>query len=76
MHEYAAIAAAAGLTPAQLALGFCRSRSYIPSVIVGATSPDQLRENLGAFGPARLGADVLAAIDEVHLRHRNPSLMD
>jgi len=75
--EYAAIAAAAGLTPAQLAYAFCRSRRYVPSVIVGATTLDQLRENLGAFTPAgELGEEVLAAIDAVHSARRNPSLVD
>lgn len=49
----------------------------MPSVLVGATSPEQLRENLAAFGPAgALGQDVLAAVEALHLRHRDPCLVD
>lgn len=75
VHEYRRIAGEAGVTPAQLAYGFCRSRWFIPSTIIGATSLPQLRENLLAFSKP-LSDDTLAAIDEVHRQHRNPSLMD
>lgn len=43
------VAAEAGVTPAQLALAFCRSRWFVPSTLVGATSLTQLAENLAAF---------------------------
>ena len=69
------IAAAAGLTPAQLGYAFCRSRWFIPSTIIGATSMEQLEENLGAFA-AELSAEVLEAIDDVHRQMRNPALQD
>lgn len=78
---YAEIAKEAGTTPAKLAIDFCRSRRFVSdagSVIVGATTVDQLRENLEPFssGDAStppLSEDVLASIDEVHLRCPNPS---
>ncbi|KAK3274086.1 hypothetical protein CYMTET_17713 [Cymbomonas tetramitiformis] len=71
------IAAAAGLTPSQLAYSFCRSRWYIPSTIIGATTMEQLKENLLTFTPGReLDIDILGAIEDVHKRHRNPTLMD
>jgi aryl-alcohol dehydrogenase-like predicted oxidoreductase len=75
VREYVRVAAEAGVTPAQLAYGFCRSRWFVPSTLVGASSVAQLRENLGAFS-AELPPEVLAAIDEVHVRHRNASLVD
>ena len=42
-------------------------------VIIGATTVDQLKENLDAFeGDAGLSEDVLEQIDEIHLKLRNP----
>jgi len=77
VREYSRIAESAGLTPAQLAYAYCRSRWFVPSTIVGATSLSQLRENMGAFTPAaRLHPEVLAAIDAVHSYNRNPALSD
>lgn len=73
--EYVRIAREAGLTPAQLGYAWCRSRPFIPSVIVGATSAAQLRENLGAFAND-LSDHTVAAIEEVHNQHRNPALVD
>jgi len=46
------------LSPAQLAYAFARSRPFVPSTIVGATSVAQLREGLAAFaGPPGGSAD-------------------
>lgn len=73
--RYAAIADDMGCTPAQLAYAFCKSRWYIPSTIIGATSMGQLEENLDAFG-LELPDAVLTAIDDVHRLYRNPSLYD
>eukprot|EP00197_Chlamydomonas_leiostraca_P015869 CAMPEP_0202880210 /NCGR_PEP_ID=MMETSP1391-20130828/34783_1 /ASSEMBLY_ACC=CAM_ASM_000867 /TAXON_ID=1034604 /ORGANISM="Chlamydomonas leiostraca, Strain SAG 11-49" /LENGTH=346 /DNA_ID=CAMNT_0049562681 /DNA_START=65 /DNA_END=1105 /DNA_ORIENTATION=- len=76
--EYVAIAKEAGLTPAQLGYAFCRSRWFIPSVIVGARTVDQLAENLQTWSkPAgALSQQVLDAIQAVHLVKRNPACVD
>ena len=76
-ERYAEIAAEAGLTPAELAIAFVRTRAFLDggSVIVGATTLDQLKENLAPFADgqaAELDEEVLAKIDEVHLRSRDP----
>jgi aryl-alcohol dehydrogenase-like predicted oxidoreductase len=73
--EYAALAKAQGLTTAQLALAWCASRWYVHSTIIGATSVAQLEENLSAFD-IELSDEVLAAVDAVHLEHRNPNVLD
>jgi aryl-alcohol dehydrogenase-like predicted oxidoreductase len=73
--RYAALAGEMGCTPAQLAYAFCKSRWYIPSTIIGATSVLQLDENLDAFG-LELPEAVLTAIDDIHRQYRNPSLYD
>ena len=72
VQQYAALANAVGLTLVQLALAFCRSRLFVASTIVGATSIAQLRENIDAFS-VTLDAATLAAIDDIHLRFTNPA---
>ena len=77
-NEYARIAEENGMTPAELSVAFCRTRRFISdagSVIVGATTLDQLKENLSPFdgNTATLDEDVLAAINEVHMKCRDPS---
>ena len=75
--EYAALAESSGLTPAQLAILWCRTRQFVEhgSVIVGGTSIAQLAENLDAFDldPSRLTDELRREIDAVHLRCRDPS---
>ncbi len=56
----------------QLALGFIASRPFVSSTIVGATSREQLAENLDAMETA-LDRDTLEAIDAIHLRYTNPA---
>jgi voltage-dependent potassium channel beta subunit len=57
------IAAQLGLSRAQLALAWALRHETVSSVIIGATRPDQLDDNVGAV-KAELDADVLAAIDQ------------
>ncbi|MEW6562966.1 MAG: NADP(H)-dependent aldo-keto reductase [Pseudomonadota bacterium] len=68
--EYAGVAQRFGLSPAAMALAFVRSRSFVTSTIVGATSMTQLQENLRLND---LSPEVLQAIHEVHLRYPNPA---
>src|SRR5512135_1184159 len=44
--EYVRIAREAGITPATMALAFARTRWFTGSVILGATTQEQLKENL------------------------------
>jgi aryl-alcohol dehydrogenase-like predicted oxidoreductase len=57
------IAEGAGLTMSQLALAWILRQQNVASAIIGASRPEQVRENAAASG-ARLGADTLEAIDE------------
>jgi 1-deoxyxylulose-5-phosphate synthase len=57
------IAAQAGLTMAQLALGWVLRQQNVASAIVGASRPEQVRANASASG-VKLSADTLAAIDD------------
>lgn len=79
-NEYARIAEEAGMTPTELAIAFTRTRRFISdagAVIVGATTLEQLKENLAPFDAGdtttALSEDVLAAINEVHMKCRDPS---
>jgi len=73
--RYAEIAAESGMTPAQLAYAFCGAQWFIPSTIIGATTVEQLQENIAAFS-FKLDGGVLQAIDRVYLEHRDPALED
>ena len=53
----------AGLTMAQLALAWCLRRDELASVIIGASRPEQVEQNVAASG-VELSDDVLDAIDE------------
>jgi aryl-alcohol dehydrogenase-like predicted oxidoreductase len=68
--EYAHLAQQHGLSPAVLALAFVRSRSFVASTIIGATTMAQLQENLQRV---ELSAEVLQGIEELHLRYFNPA---
>jgi aryl-alcohol dehydrogenase (NADP+) len=69
---YVEIAQRHQLSPVQLALAFVRSRWFVSSTIVGATSLEQLQENLNSLNVV-LTKDILAEIDAVHLRYPNPA---
>ncbi|PKO85346.1 MAG: aldo/keto reductase [Betaproteobacteria bacterium HGW-Betaproteobacteria-12] len=71
-RAYAELARQHGLTPTQLALGFVRSRWFVASTIIGASSLAQLQETLPAT-QTPLSAELLAAIDALHLRYTNPA---
>jgi aryl-alcohol dehydrogenase-like predicted oxidoreductase len=70
---YAEVARKHGLTPVQLALGWLRTRWYVGSTILGATSLAQLDEDIDAYTTTELDAATLADIAEVQLRYPNPA---
>ena len=69
---YARLAREKGLTPATLALAYVRSRWFTTSTIVGATTLEQLKENLNSAG-VELDAETLREIDAIHGRYPNPA---
>lgn len=71
-QAYAKLARQNGLTPTQLALAFVRSRWFVASTIIGASSLAQLEETLPAT-QTPLSAEILAEIDAIHLRYTNPA---
>jgi aryl-alcohol dehydrogenase-like predicted oxidoreductase len=67
---YAQLAEQRGLSPAQMALAFLRSRPFVASTIIGATNLHQLQENLNCF---ELDEEVLKSIEDIHHRYPNPA---
>jgi len=58
-----------------MALAWANSRFYCASVIIGATSVQQLEECIGAFEVA-LSEECLREVDEVHRAIPNPNRTD
>lgn len=70
-RRYLAVAREAGLDPAQMALAFVNSRPFVTANIIGATSMEQLKTDIGSID-LKLSADVEAQIDAVHQLVGNP----
>jgi aryl-alcohol dehydrogenase-like predicted oxidoreductase len=70
-EAYVSLARSQGLDPAQMALAYVASRPFVTSVIIGATSLDQLANNLKSLD-LRLSPLVLSAIEEIHRGNPNP----
>jgi aryl-alcohol dehydrogenase-like predicted oxidoreductase len=58
------VAEQAGLSLAQLAIAWTLQNPGVSAAIVGATRPEQVRENVRAAG-VRLGQDIMRRIDDV-----------
>ncbi len=58
-----AVAADDGLTPAQAAINWQRSKPWVSAPLVGANRPEQLADSLGAL-EHRLSTEAIARLDE------------
>jgi aryl-alcohol dehydrogenase-like predicted oxidoreductase len=70
--EYVKLARKHGLSPAQFALAFVTQQPFVTSNIIGATTLEQLKENLGSIA-LKLDAELLAEIDAIHQIISNPA---
>jgi aryl-alcohol dehydrogenase-like predicted oxidoreductase len=70
--RYVELAKRHRLSPAQLALAFVNSRPFVTSNLIGATSLDQLKENIASVD-VKLPQDVLDEIDALHQMQPNPA---
>ena len=71
VKEYAQLARAHDMTPAQMALAWCYSRWFVASTIIGATTMAQLEENIDAL-QVTLSSEVVTAVDAIHARITSP----
>ncbi|WP_341528355.1 NADP(H)-dependent aldo-keto reductase [Nostoc sp. UHCC 0302] len=69
---YVEVAKRHQLSPAQLALAFVRSRWFVASTIIGATTLEQLKENIESVNVV-LDKEILAELDAVHAQSPNPA---
>nr|WP_321227316.1 aldo/keto reductase [uncultured Psychroserpens sp.] len=70
--RYLKIAEDNDITLAQMSLAFVTDRPFITSNIIGATSLEQLEENIDSVN-ITLSDDILKAINEVHAEIPNPA---
>ncbi len=70
--DYAALAAKHGLSLTEMALAFVTSRPFVTSNIIGATSIEQLKENIDTHD-LKLSDAVLDGIEAIHISQPNPS---
>ncbi|MDN3491864.1 aldo/keto reductase [Winogradskyella bathintestinalis] len=70
--RYLKIAEDNNMSLAQMALAFVNDRPFLTSNIIGATSMEQLEENIDSINIS-LSEDVMKAINEVHAEIPNPA---
>ena len=73
IKEYTKLAQDNGMTPTQLALAWCKSRWFVTSTIIGATTKEQLKENIDAFA-VDLSEEVIEEIQALNKKYRDPSI--
>jgi aryl-alcohol dehydrogenase-like predicted oxidoreductase len=70
--RYLKIAEDNGMSLAQMSLAFVNERPFVTSNIIGATSIEQLKENIDSIDIS-LSEEVMAAINSVHADIPNPA---
>ncbi len=69
---YKELAEANGLTLVQMAEAFVHQQSFVMATIIGATSMEQLKENIDAFEVV-LSLELLSEINKIQELHPNPA---
>ena len=71
-QRYAELAHASGLSLAHMSLAYVNTRQFVTTNIIGATTLDQLKENIDSIN-VTLADDVLNAIEVIHQEIPDPS---
>ncbi len=71
-EEYYKLAKENNMTMAQLAQAFVNTRPFVTSNIIGATTMEQLKENIDSVN-IKLSDEILSKIDVIHNNNPNPS---
>ncbi|MBK8164012.1 MAG: NADP(H)-dependent aldo-keto reductase [Gammaproteobacteria bacterium] len=71
VRAYVDVARRHGLDPAQMALAYVNMRPFLTSTIIGATTLEQLRDDIASID-LDLSAEVLAEIEAIHAARSNP----
>lgn len=70
--QYCRLATENGLTPAQMALAFVNHQPFVTSNIIGATTMEQLKENIQSI-EVKLSDVLLSKINTIHKNIPNPA---
>ena len=71
-QKYAELSKELNISLAQLSLAFVNQREFVTANIIGATSMDQLKENIGSI-ELELSAEILQKIDQIQELQPNPA---
>lgn len=71
-NAYVDLALENGISPTQMALAFVNTRNFLTSNIIGATTIDQLKENIASI-EIELSEKILNEIDAIHFDFPNPA---
>ena len=69
--EYVRLAKECGYSPTQMALAFVNTRPFVTANIIGATSMQQLKENIASV-ELSLSSETLENIEQIHQHYPNP----
>ena len=72
VKKYMEIAEKFNITPTEMALSFVYHQWFVTSTVVGATSINQLKQNLEAF-QIKLSSELIEEIELTHLSCMNPA---
>ncbi len=72
IQKYADLAKELNLSLAQLSLAFVTQREFLTANIIGATTMEQLKENIGSI-QVELSAEILDKIDKIQELQPNPA---
>ena len=71
IEEYYKISQKFNLDFAQMSIKFCEIQPFVTSVIIGATTMNQLKENIDSID-ITLSKEILKEIEDIHLYDPNP----
>ncbi|WP_226644904.1 NADP(H)-dependent aldo-keto reductase [Microbulbifer variabilis] len=71
-EAYVELARQFDLDPAQMALAFVNQQPFVTSNIIGATTMEQLRNNIASVD-VKLNEELLVAIEVIHSENPNPA---
>ena len=71
IDKYVNLSKKYGIAPATFANAFVNDRPFVTSNIIGATTMDQLKENIDSID-IEINDDILKEIENIHLTYPNP----
>ena len=70
-QDYVNLAKENGLDPSQMALAYLLTKPFVTSIIIGATTMEQLKIDIGSY-ELELSPEVMKKIEALTVKHSNP----